>query len=358
MSSPPPSNASDVWTAAEWLISAGITADLVAALHGSAVAPADELEATRKLASLPQAELADRLHASGLISRLAQNLQPKLQALILSPTPTELRGQHSKFVAEGQAFYYKYEDLSAFFGGLEAKIGPPQARVLQAMAREHTGAADSRDEFTTPNYGVSTSPEVEWWFVVKPPEPPYIWPLETRSIDDPAKMRTPMPSCELQRALARHNTSLRKLGQQPLLLEECYGARLYTGPMCARHLGINPCPASRPPTRRPVSPCYRNVRLFSCRIGTLQQPCRTPMLHTPTLPLRKLPLRTHTRRLRMPPPPQRLPAAPPPQLALASHDVIATTYATAAPATPRCSPDFAVSTPRPTASSMASRCLS
>ena len=35
------------------------------------------------------------------------------------------------------------------------------------MEVEHTKKNDSRDEFTTGNYGVSTTPEIEWWFVVE-----------------------------------------------------------------------------------------------------------------------------------------------------------------------------------------------
>ena len=34
---------------------------------------------------------------------------------------------------------------------------------LQAMANEHTQAADSFDLFTSGNYGVTTSPVTEWW---------------------------------------------------------------------------------------------------------------------------------------------------------------------------------------------------
>ena len=53
----------------------------------------------------------------------------------------------------------KYSDLSTFFGGLAAKIGPPNSKVSKAMEEEHTASADSKHAFTTSNYGVTTTPE-------------------------------------------------------------------------------------------------------------------------------------------------------------------------------------------------------
>ena len=35
-------------------------------------------------------------------------------------------------------------------------------KTVQAMSDEHTKAADSHDEFTTGNYGVTTTPAIEW----------------------------------------------------------------------------------------------------------------------------------------------------------------------------------------------------
>ena len=35
--------------------------------------------------------------------------------------------------------------LNTFYGGLEAKIGPPDPNVEQAMEREHTASADATD---------------------------------------------------------------------------------------------------------------------------------------------------------------------------------------------------------------------
>ena len=86
----------------------------------------------------------------------------------------------------------RLRESQTFFGGLEAKIGPPRPNVRKAMEDEHTVASDSRDEFTTGNYGVTTTPETEWWFVVEPDKQPE-WPVEEKLRGTPDKMRKPMP---------------------------------------------------------------------------------------------------------------------------------------------------------------------
>jgi hypothetical protein len=40
-----------------------------------------------------------------------------------------------QFVQQGKAFQMKYAGLSTFFGGLEAKIGPPSPHVHQVSKR-------------------------------------------------------------------------------------------------------------------------------------------------------------------------------------------------------------------------------
>jgi hypothetical protein len=154
-----PADPAGLWKAAGWLASSGSNEQLAQALHGTGALPADELAATRRLADLSVAELSAHLRAGGLAERLVQTLRPKLEELQLVPTSSELREQHSKFVADNTAFVFRYADLGAFFSGLEGQIGPPDERVMQAMEREHTGAADSRDAFTTNNYGITTRPE-------------------------------------------------------------------------------------------------------------------------------------------------------------------------------------------------------
>lgn len=158
-----------------------------------------------------------------------------VQELRTGTTVAELREGHGKFLQDG-GIQYRFGNLNVFFGGLESLIGPPEAKALQAMEREHTAAADSRDVFTTPDYGVSTTPQVEWWFVAEP-ERELEWPVETRSLDEStpssSKRRKPLPLVDIDALLSKKNVELAKLGCQELLLwEEVIGARLYTGPMC------------------------------------------------------------------------------------------------------------------------------
>ena len=61
-----------------------------------------------------------------------------------------------------------YGGLDVFFGGLEGKIGTPQPRVEEAMEAEHTRRSDSQVSFTTGNYGVTTTSEIEYASVVSP----------------------------------------------------------------------------------------------------------------------------------------------------------------------------------------------
>ena len=63
----------------------------------------------------------------------------------------------------------KYGDLSTFFGGLEAKIGPPLPKIQEGMEAEHTAASDSLDYFTTGNYGVTTTPTLARLLRLCPP---------------------------------------------------------------------------------------------------------------------------------------------------------------------------------------------
>ena len=52
--------------------------------------------------------------------------------------------------------------------GLDGKIGSPDPRVEDAVHREHCQSSDSTKQFTTQNYGVTTSPRTEYRFVTEP----------------------------------------------------------------------------------------------------------------------------------------------------------------------------------------------
>ena len=81
-----------------------------------------------------------------------------------------------------------YGGLNTFFGGLESLIGAPNPSITEAMRREHCEAPDSRLIFTTGNYKLSTTSEVEWLFVVRRGERTQSWGIRTPR---PAAVRWP-----------------------------------------------------------------------------------------------------------------------------------------------------------------------
>ena len=153
----------ETWTMTSWLASLGLHDAVAATIRGSAsVEEASDMELAyvRSLASSGSRAQVERLlrdgdlvrHVGDEVWRGAQELQRAAAA-----TATEL---HSKFCQEARAFTMSFSGLSTFFGGLEGLLGPPNPRLMAAMAREHLEAPDSRSEYTTSNYGVTTTSEI------------------------------------------------------------------------------------------------------------------------------------------------------------------------------------------------------
>ena len=253
-----PSRRDDSWATAQWLSTLGDVNEAIAAGLLGPERPHDELAAMRALgaATPSEAALERRLRDAGALGALAKALHPALRRLAEAETATGA-ALHSKFVQEGGAFTMQYGDLSTFFGGLEAKIGPPRPKIEEGMKAEHTAASDSHDYFTTDNYGVATTPQLEWQFVADPGAS-IEWPVEEKLRGTPAKMRKPMPLVEMQAKLNKVNEQLDKLEEPRLLLVEAFGARLYTGPCFGACPHPGPCPTAIPPpaplTTPPCSP--------------------------------------------------------------------------------------------------------
>ena len=74
---------------------------------------------------------------------------------------------NSKF-AETGTFTLAFAELPIFFAGLSSIVGPPKPNLMKAMEDEHLQAANSKDEWTTGNYGIKTTPETEWLFATNP----------------------------------------------------------------------------------------------------------------------------------------------------------------------------------------------
>ena len=146
----------------------------------------------------------------------------------------------SKFASIGPSFTLKYGGLSSFFGGLEKEIGSPDPKIWEAMEHEHNDQeTDALYEFTTGNYGITTTHPLEWLFVTDADHPPEAgWPVEMKLAGNPEcawQMRKPMPRANLESERERVNKQLYKLSAPGLIFEELVGGRLYTGPMFVKY---------------------------------------------------------------------------------------------------------------------------
>ena len=159
-------------------------------------------------------ELKERLLEGGTIDRLCDAIWPKLEVLKAGPaTASELATQ---WATEG-AGDLLYGGLSSFFSGLEPRIGSPDPKVFKDMMGDHCSRSDAQVEFTTGNYSVVTTSEVEWKFVVEP-ETPIKWPLEERLMTDEATKRNMRKLMRPETLKKRMNEQVRIRGSRPYVM--------------------------------------------------------------------------------------------------------------------------------------------
>ena len=249
------------WKLAAWLNSIEAVAQALAASMLSVERPAEqsELEFIRSIGSkfkgdaeAGSAHVLKLLQQSGALKALAIAMWGGAEQLVEARAATGAELQ-AKFLQDN-AGLLSFPDLSTFFRGLSGKIGQPDPKVLEAMAREHTGCDDSREEFTTGNYGIKTSSEVEWAFVAAPEkEPTGGWPKEEKLLkaqttpamergsnerqllDSGAQLRKPLPTEELTAKMDEKNQRLVELREEKLVFAEAVAARVYTGPLFVKY---------------------------------------------------------------------------------------------------------------------------
>ena len=228
------------WTARAWVSSLGVATPLVDALIPNRDT-SDELRAMCELASLSCEELAAKLRAGDLAARFAAKLRPALIELARAG-PAQDDDLGSKFAG---AIEMSYAGLETFSSGLQGRIGEPQAAVFETMRQEHRKRADSSAEFTTGNYGITTTSCAEWLFVVEPTEGSLRqMGLERWGVELEAKLpdRSRCRQVEaLERVLERCHAYNERLAQldEPLLIEdEVIAARLYTGPLFVKYNAV------------------------------------------------------------------------------------------------------------------------
>ena len=259
------------WTLAGWLTSAPGLADALAhAMLKRRHAGQSELEFARSLGKGAEADdLLKLLQQTGALNALAETLATNLKQLASTHQHAEAKLQ-LKFMQEG-ATQLRYGAISTFYSGLEGIVGAPNPKVREAMEREHNDCGDSKEEFTSPNYNVTTSSSIEWAFVVHPKDiPPSGWPREEKihsakfargmsaTIDSSknggrAGAGRPSPHGavlklagthgrrtltveDLKFLLVERSLQLQEIGEkQGVLLEEGIAARLYTGPLYVKY---------------------------------------------------------------------------------------------------------------------------
>ncbi|KAK3273740.1 hypothetical protein CYMTET_18034 [Cymbomonas tetramitiformis] len=189
--------------------------------------PADEFEAVVSLTP----DHVDRIvHA---FSRALPGLLIEAIKTLKAQPVRDAESLNGKFTLSESNFTYSYSDLATFFGGLVKVLGTPSVvpSLEENMRREHVACADSVTEFTTGNYGITTTPKLEWEFVVTP-QPAWQYPCETVHARHPRQMA---PLDSFLKVMETINTQLEAAGHATLLREEVIALRLYTGPMFAKY---------------------------------------------------------------------------------------------------------------------------
>lgn len=223
--------ASPEWTVKGWLAPLGVSSCVALALLPDAplgVTP-NEHAALRALELTSAEAIAEHLRAGGLLEKIAELLLPSLVALSESPEAAaapDAIDRQTKFAGNELDF----SGLDVFFDGLEERVGVPRANTKGYMKNEHTSEADARCEFTTNNYGITTTSAVEWAFVV---DADGSYPTEAEGRLDRSMCRKPVPLADILARGEEKNAQLRGAKMAELVEAELIGARLYTGPMCA-----------------------------------------------------------------------------------------------------------------------------
>jgi NLR family CARD domain-containing protein 3 len=208
---------------------------------------------------------------TALLERLSQELWRGIEKLAKAHAATA-RELQQKFVDAGNAFELSYGGIDTFFQGLEGLLGPPSSQLSTAMMREHCSSTDSLIEFTTANYGVTTTSRIEYHFVVDPEKGlgklgRDSWPVEKKLLNkkldgseqtgshSASSPREAKPLSAFEAAWAEIDEDLEGLNEYPLREEEFIGVRLYTGVRAAFGLLKRRWrPAPRPPPNLPSSP--------------------------------------------------------------------------------------------------------
>lgn len=231
------------WKLSDWLSSVGVAKVLAEALLGGATGSGEgtQLEQTRSIAGEATTEqtIAERLQLGRACEMLAELLLPELRKLTQAHAIDS--DTQSKFAG---AIELSYGGLDTFFGGLEGQVGAPDPQVFDAMEAEHTRKSDSRLKFVTGNYGITTSSEIEWAYVLEPTKERLArlrfsqWPAEAEKKLPEGHRRRAVPLAKFEAKMEEVNGQLRSMGQPELTRVELIGGRLYSGPLFVKYNAV------------------------------------------------------------------------------------------------------------------------
>ena len=200
----------------------------------------DGLQGLRTLAHKSDAELAAWVHNKVAL------IKDELETLLLgeirklreeSAAYASALEQNSKFCMDSDTIQATFAKLQQFYDGPEKLIGTPNPKAKEGIRREHCDRRNADTRHTTPNYNITTSPRIEYYFVVDP---------RGYLVDGfPGYAHTPRDRSEWSAAnksvwRGGHGRDVVALGvftQHPTALKaglqeaEVIALRLYTGPM-------------------------------------------------------------------------------------------------------------------------------
>jgi hypothetical protein len=201
----------------------------------------DGLEGLRSLAEKPDEEIEE--FASEQVARLTTELKGLICDSIrklrdFSAKSGSALERNSKFSMDSDALKGDFSSLKQFYDGPEKLIGNPNPKAAEGIMREHCERKNADKPHTTPNYNVTTTPRVEYYFVVDPhtykvpeaflgyphtPRDKYQWSAPGKGVWTGHHGRDVL----VLEHFTQHATAKSAELQEP----EVVAIRLYTGPM-------------------------------------------------------------------------------------------------------------------------------
>ena len=219
------------WTTTKWLQSTGVLELLSEVINANC--DSDELQRVCSLGRSGSDTIRQLFNDKGVLGQLASLIAHHASALEGSLMDASANSG-GKFQADSGGFQLSYGSLTTFYEGLEGLIGRPTPSLWIEMTREHSLSADSSITFKTGNYGIETTSEIEWLFVISPDTGLEQLSLNTWPAENPSMCSRPRQP----RSLAAFDSEVRELNERlkqescpALMREELVAARLYTGPM-------------------------------------------------------------------------------------------------------------------------------